>query len=153
MADIFANSLGGMRVMRSATSDANMARTRAGAELERDKVFAEKLKQAQEKITTQASVKENPTEDKRLREVCREMEAVFLNILLGKMRDTIPERTLFPKSSGEKLMQSMLDVELTRVMASGGGIGLGELLYRQLSRPGVLSLPSPDNNVGMPAKK
>ena len=139
MANIFTSGVGGMNVMRSATSDANLAKSQFGARLERDNAFAKQLKEAQEKTTSHNIKKDNPAEDKRLREVCREMEAVFLNILLGKMRDTIPERTLVPRSSGEKMMQSMLDIELTRVMASNGGIGFGELLYRQLSRPGLSS--------------
>jgi flagellar protein FlgJ len=150
MANIFSNSLGGTNVMRSAVSDVNLARSQANMELERDRAFARKLKDAQERITAQSQAGKNPSEDKRLREVCREMEAVFLNILLRQMRDTIPERTLFPKSSGEKMIQSMLDIELTRVMAGAGGIGFGEMLYRQLSRPNVtsvISLPSPDNNL------
>ncbi|MDR2007046.1 MAG: rod-binding protein, partial [Acidaminococcales bacterium] len=108
----------------------------------RDEAFAQKLRVAEEKIKEGlVSAEDQAAKDSKLREVCREMEAVFLNMLLGKMRDTVPERTLFPKSSGEKMMQSMLDVELTRVMAAGGGVGLGELLYRQLSNPGMQRLP------------
>ncbi|MDR3349132.1 MAG: rod-binding protein [Acidaminococcales bacterium] len=146
MADIFAGGLGGMRVMRSATSDVNLAKGKASVEAAQDEAFAQKLRAAEEKIEAGlATAPDQAAKDGKLREVCREMEAVFLNMLLGKMRDTVPERTLFPKSSGEKMMQSMLDVELTRVMAAGGGVGLGELLYRQLSGSGRQRLPEGAN--------
>jgi flagellar protein FlgJ len=141
MADIFTGSLGGMTTMRSATSDANLIKGRASVEASRDKDFARKLREAQ---AARVGATAKPGEDKRLREVCRELEAVFLNMVLGKMRDTIPERALFPKSSGEKMMQSMLDIELTRAMAKGSGIGLGEMLYRQLSQPALTKLPGAD---------
>lgn len=142
MADIFAGGFGGMDVMRSATGEANLIKGKASVEKANDRAFAQKLREAKEKMAPESvAAQEKEAGDKKLREVCREMEAVFLNMLLGQMRETVPERTLFPKSSGEKMMQSMLDVELTRVMAAGGGVGLGELLYRQLSNPGVQRLP------------
>jgi flagellar protein FlgJ len=148
MADIFSNSFGGMGVMRSAVGDVNLIKGKASIDAGRDKAFAQKLREVEEKIGADAvSAREKQEADAKLREVCREMEAVFLNMMLGKMRDTVPERTLFPKSSGEKMMQSMLDVELTRAMAAGGGVGLGELLYRQLSDPGVKRLPG-EGNIG-----
>jgi flagellar protein FlgJ len=37
-------------------------------------------------------------------------------------------------SSGEETMQSLLDTELTKDMAKAGGMGLADMLYRQLSK-------------------
>lgn len=75
-------------------------------------------------------------DDAKLKSVCRDMEAVFLNIMLSKMRDTVPQSDLLPDRSKEKVMQSMLDSELTKNMAQAGGMGLADMLYRQLSLQG-----------------
>lgn len=69
----------------------------------------------------------------KLKTVCQDMEAVFLNLLLSKMRDTVPENTLMGNSSAEKMIQSMLDGEITKDMAKAGGMGLADMLYRQLA--------------------
>ena len=143
MSSVFGSSFGGIRIMPSATSEANVIKGQASMQEKADQEFAKKLKAAQEKAEQINLVKtKDQQDDQKLREVCQEMEAVFLNLMLGKMRDTIPERTLFPKSNGEKMMQSMLDIELTRVMAQSGGMGLGDLLYKQLINPGIKNLPA-----------
>jgi Rod binding protein len=72
-------------------------------------------------------------DDAKLKAACREMEAVFLNMLLGEMRKSVPKGGLIDESSGEEIMRSMLDSELTKNMSQAGGIGLADMLYRQLS--------------------
>lgn len=154
MSSIFQQGIGGGRVTSSATSQANIIKGQASIEAQRTQEFSEKLKNAQKKAEElKTNSGKNAEDDRKLREVCQEMESVFLNLMVSKMRDTIPERTLFPKSSGEKMMQSMFDVELTKVMSKAGGIGIGELLYQQLSNPGTASIPSADNNVGVKKEK
>lgn len=73
-------------------------------------------------------------EDKKLKAACRDMEAVFLNILLSRMRATVPKSDL-TGSKQEELLQSMLDTELTQNMARAGGSGLADMLYKQLTQP------------------
>lgn len=73
-------------------------------------------------------------EKTKLRDACKDFEAILLNKILGEMRRSIPEDGLFEKSYGEKIYQSMLDEETTKQWAHGKGTGLGELLYQQLSR-------------------
>ena len=154
MSSIFQQGIGGGRVVSSATSQANIIKGQASMEEKRTKEFSEKLKEAQKKADElRTTSRKSEEDDKKLREVCQEMESVFLNFMMTKMRDTIPERTLFPKSSGEKMMQSMFDVELTKVMSKAGGIGIGGMLYQQLSNPGTVSIPSADNNVGLKKEK
>lgn len=75
-------------------------------------------------------------DDAKLKSVCRDMEAVFLNIMLSKMRATVVKSNLLPDQSKEELMQSMLDSEMTKNMAQAGGIGLADMLYRQLTLQG-----------------
>jgi len=42
-------------------------------------------------------------------------------------------------SSQEETMTSMLDAEMTKDMAKAGGIGLADMLYRQLRTPDPVS--------------
>lgn len=86
-----------------------------------------------QKFQQAAEASKNPQDDKKLRDTCKEMEAVFLNILMSEMRKTVPKSSLTENSSGEEIMKSMLDSELTKNMSQAGGIGLADMMYRQLS--------------------
>lgn len=83
--------------------------------------------------TTGAIPGKQTAEDKKLRAACRDMEAVFLNMLLSRMRATVPKGSL-TDSHQQEIVQSMLDTELTQNMARAGGTGLADMLYRQLSQ-------------------
>lgn len=80
------------------------------------------------------SAKQSPKQDPKLKAACQEMEAVFLNLLLSQMRAAVPKSHLFGNSSSTDTMQSLLDTEMTKNMASAGGIGLADMLYRQLAQ-------------------
>lgn len=83
-----------------------------------------------------ATAKHSGMDDKekaRLKSVCKDMEAVYLNIMLKQMRATVPKSGLLGSSSQEEIFRSLLDSELTKEMAKGSGIGLGDMLYRQLT--------------------
>lgn len=79
-----------------------------------------------------------PTADKadkaRLEKACKDFEAIILNQMLSAMRKTVPESGLFEKSFGQKIYQSMSDEELSKNMAHNKGMGLGEMLFQQLSQ-------------------
>ncbi|QJW45994.1 flagellar biosynthesis protein FlgJ [bacterium BFN5] len=97
----------------------------SSAQNKADSDFAAKLKTA--------AAATDSKEEAKLKKVCKDMEAVFLNLLLSKMRDTVPESSLTGNSSHEKTMRSLLDSEMTKNMAQAGGIGLADMIYRQLS--------------------
>lgn len=82
-------------------------------------------------------------DDKKLKAACRDMEAVFLNMLLSRMRETVPKSGL-TDSSRQDIVQSMLDSELTQNMARAGGTGLADVLYKQLTQT-QLSGTRPDS--------
>ena len=89
---------------------------------------------------------ENSADDKdkaKLKGACRDMEAVFLNLMLSKMRDTVPKANLMgDETSKDDIMRSMLDGEMTKNMAKAGGMGLADMLYRQLSIQNAAISPS-----------
>lgn len=72
-------------------------------------------------------------DDAKLKNACRDFEAMFLNLMYTKMRETVPENSLFGSSNGEKILQSMLDTEMTNNMAKAGGVGMAAMMYKQLS--------------------
>lgn len=89
--------------------------------------FAAKLEKA-------AAAIQGDKEKAKLKEVCKDMEAVYLNLMLSKMRATVPKSKLMGDSSQEELFQSLLDSEMTKNLAKSGGMGLADMLYKQLSR-------------------
>ena len=103
-----------------AMSEYNNAKSKSSTD------FAQHLEEA----TKTAKEKQD---DKKLKAACKDFEAMFLNLMYTKMRETGPKNTLFGDSNEEQILQSMLDTELTKKMADAGGMGLADMLYRQLS--------------------
>ena len=120
-------------------TEAALQKTTVNQSIAEENAFKDKLTQAQkaansgDKTTDAASAAKAAADDKKLRKVCRDMESMFMNMLLTSMRETVPEGGLIEKSSGEKIMQSMLDQELSNNMAKAGGIGIADMLHRQLA--------------------
>ena len=73
------------------------------------------------------------TDEADLEKACKDFEAIILNKMMASMRKTVPEGGLFEKSYGEKIYQSMLDEELSKNIAHGKGMGLGQMLFEQLT--------------------
>lgn len=76
----------------------------------------------------------------RLREASATLEGVFLQQLFQAMRATIPEGSNTTRSEGEKMFTGMLDEQLSQLTAARSTRGIGEAIYRQLSR----HLPPPE---------
>ena len=64
-------------------------------------------------------------------EVSKEFEAVFIDLLLKSMRRATPRSELF-SSETSRTYESMLDQEIARQIAMGGGIGLARAIDGQL---------------------
>lgn len=73
-------------------------------------------------------------EDAKLRKACEELETVFVEYLIREMRKAVPKDRLFGGGRGEEIFQSMFDQEIAKKISAGGGIGLGSILYEELSR-------------------
>jgi peptidoglycan hydrolase FlgJ len=67
-----------------------------------------------------------------LREATQQFESLFVSQLMKSMRATVPESHLFGSESGQNVFRDMLDQEFASRAADSGGIGIGEMLYRQL---------------------
>lgn len=76
-----------------------------------------------------------PSAPDRLREAAHDLEGVFLSQLFKAMRATVPKSEgFFGSSGGEDMFSEMLDEIFGQVAAQQLEGGVGDALYRQLSR-------------------
>ncbi len=69
---------------------------------------------------------------KALKAAAQQFEALFLQMVLKSMRDATPQDGLF-SSDQSRMYESLLDQQLSQVMAARGGTGLAALIEKQLS--------------------
>ncbi|RZB34941.1 MAG: flagellar protein FlgJ [Desulfobacteraceae bacterium Eth-SRB1] len=69
--------------------------------------------------------------EEKLKKACADFESIFINYMLKTMRRAIPQSgTKFP---GKDIYSTMVDRKVAENLAKrGGGIGLQEMLLRQL---------------------
>jgi len=73
-------------------------------------------------------------DDKELKAVCQEFEAIMLDMLYKQMKATVIKSDLIEKDPGTDIFESMQDEELMKKASQTGSLGLAESLYKQLSR-------------------
>ena len=59
------------------------------------------------------------------------------HVVNSEMRKTVPEDPMFGKSNAMDIFEDMRDTELMKATAEAGGIGLADIIYKQLA-PSVL---------------
>ena len=75
-----------------------------------------------------------PSSRDRLRTLSSQLEAVFIGQLFQAMRASVPRDGPTEAGAGEEMFTSMLDDRLAGEAARRMQHGIGEALYRQLSR-------------------
>jgi flagellar protein FlgJ len=110
-----------------ALSTANYTNVSSAVESVSDSKEADAFKIALE----QAQAEENPEEIKK---VCQQFEAIFINMLFKQMRNTITEGGLTEKSQARETFEGMLDEEMSKAIAEGGGFGIAEMMTKALSK-------------------
>ncbi|MGE5390992.1 MAG: rod-binding protein [Deltaproteobacteria bacterium] len=81
-------------------------------------------------------------DQKKLYEACQELEAVWLSKVMETMRNSIDRSDFIPRSFADETFESMLYDEYAKSMSKTGQIGIAEMLYKQLTNPGI----KPDPN-------
>ena len=74
----------------------------------------------------------NSNSEKNLEKVSRDFESIFLHKLLSSMRKTVPKSGLLD-SFATDMYRSMMDEEISKEMSKNKGMGLGEMIYNDLS--------------------
>lgn len=72
------------------------------------------------------------------RAAAQQFEALFLNMMLKSMRDATPKEGLFDDSNTHQFYTGMLDSQLAQNLSKGKGIGLADMMLRQMRRQGVI---------------
>jgi flagellar protein FlgJ len=80
-----------------------------------------------------AAAKNDPS---AVRKVAQQFESMFTRMMLKSMRDAVGTDPLFG-SDQEKMYQGMYDDQLALQLSKGRGLGLADMLVRQLQRLGV----------------
>ena len=75
------------------------------------------------------------TPDQALRAAAQQFESVFMNMMLKSMREATPQDGPMDNEQS-KLFTGMLDQQLSQGMAAGRGMGLADMLVKQLGRSG-----------------
>lgn len=76
-----------------------------------------------------------------IRQVARQFESLFVQMMLKSMRDTVPENEMFG-SNAERTYRDMYDKQLSMNISEGKGIGLARVIERQLGgEPDPLQTP------------
>ena len=74
----------------------------------------------------------NSNSEKSIEKVSRDFESIFLHKLLTSMRKTVPKSGLLD-SFATDMYRSMMDEEISKEMSKNKGMGLGEMIYNDLS--------------------
>jgi flagellar protein FlgJ len=80
------------------------------------------------------SGKQLPQDEKRLLEVCRDFEAIFIKQMLDSMRKTVPESGFTGGSLTEDIFEDMLYDEYAKEMSRTANLGIAEMMFKQLSK-------------------
>lgn len=73
-------------------------------------------------------------DDEKLKKACRDLEAVFVNMMFKQMRSTIHKSGFMDGGTAEEMYEDMLYEKYAEEISEGQGTGLGDILYKQLSK-------------------
>ncbi len=83
--------------------------------------------------------------DQKLWKACQNFEALYMGYLIKGMESTLPEGSL----SGSGMPDLMFNQVMGSAMSEGGGIGLAEMLYRDLQSKHLQSDADNDEGVSL----
>lgn len=73
-------------------------------------------------------------EKARIRRAAQDFEAIFLHQMLKAMRQASGPGKVLLGGTGQKFYQDMMDDELSKAMSRSGGLGLSDLMIRDIVR-------------------
>jgi len=89
-------------------------------------------------VTTNGKIPSQHTDLKgaKLRKACAEFESLLVHYIFKAGRGTLPGNGVFDNTNESKLYKSMMDEQMAVCVSKGKGLGVGALLYSQLSGKG-----------------
>ena len=94
-------------------------------------IFSQMTEKNLERLRNESSFGKLGSE-KGIEKVSRDFESVFLHKLLTAMRKTVPKSGLLDSFASD-MYQSMMDEEIAKEMSTKKGMGMGEIIYNELS--------------------
>ncbi|MFN0314229.1 MAG: rod-binding protein [Burkholderiales bacterium] len=88
------------------------------------------------KTTAQLRGRTEKDPEGALKMAAQQFESLVLDIVFKSMRKTVSEGSLFDNES-TRLYTDMLDQEMSKKIASSGGLGLADMLLKQLQPLGA----------------
>jgi flagellar protein FlgJ len=79
------------------------------------------------------SLRKKSGEAEQLKSACQDFESIFINQMMQQMRRTIPKQGLFDGGNAEEIYTSMMDSEMSKSISQQKGLGLADVLFRQMS--------------------
>jgi flagellar protein FlgJ len=76
------------------------------------------------------------------KKVAQEFEAMFVGMMLKSMRETVGKDKLTGGGHGEETFRSLLDQEYAAAATRNGGVGLAQMIEKELTRTGSAAPPS-----------
>ena len=70
----------------------------------------------------------------KLREACKDFESLFVKQMLNAMKKTVNKTDLIKRNMGEDIFEDMLYDEYAKKMTETAELGIGKMMYEQLSR-------------------
>ncbi len=132
----------------SATTAADAASFQSALQQAKDKMSAAQQATSTDSVDKTAMTKK----EQQLKQACKGFEAMFLTLMYRQMRATVPKDPLFGESNAQKIFKDMRDTQLMQNVADAGGIGLADMLYKQLA-PSVLKQAQAQVHHGAAAKQ
>ena len=113
-----------------------------GAQMLNDQAtFEKQLKAATDKLDNSSMKIKTMTDEeviqrnKEIKDASVQLEAIFLKLMYNEMWKTVPKSNLFSENSNAMdIYRDMYNEELTKKAAEGGGIGLADFIYKQLTK-------------------
>lgn len=72
------------------------------------------------------------TDAAKLKQACTEFESIFISMIMRQMMDSIPKSGA--SATGSSILSGIADQAVAEHLAKCGGFGLGDSLFRDLSK-------------------
>ncbi len=99
-----------------------------------EQVFAAREQGTSETVRSYRDRNYSKMDPSKIREASQEFESLFINMMFKSMRNTVPKGEWLNGGLKQEIFEDMLYEQYSMLMAKRGGIGLGDMVYRQLTR-------------------
>jgi flagellar protein FlgJ len=112
-----------------------------GMQIGGERMFAANENSRLDQLSELRSRNYSKMDDKKMRDVSHEFESLFVNMLFKSMRSTVQKTEWLSGGMQQDIFEDMLYNEYARDFSKQGGIGLGDMVYRQLSEQAKTKKP------------